>query len=148
VSQSAALVSYPIPIQKRHAGSGFSPAEKKMRMGVPATAAAGTAVVASSIGAVVPSVITASKSENAVSVLNQYRHGLNYHVVSQVGPAHAPVFTVQVEVDGQVCKLCIYPGIVSYGQLPAGSLIMFIGLSYKFATLIKLFYQFICSSAS
>ena len=111
MAQLPALVRYPIPMQKRHAGSGVFPVEKKMRMGVPATAAARTAVVASSIGAVVPSVMTASKSENAVSVLNQYRHGLNYQVVSQVGPAHAPVFTVQVEVDGQVGNMCIYPGV-------------------------------------
>jgi Double-stranded RNA binding motif len=105
VRQSAALVTYPLP--KRPAGNPVRPlmsCMKKMRMDVPATAAAKTAVVVSN-DAVMPRGTAASKSENAVSLLNQYRQGLNFQIVNQVGPAHAPIFTAHVEIDGKVCIL-------------------------------------------
>lgn len=39
--------------------------------------------------------------KNPVSILNELRTGLKYNVVEQVGPSHAPMFKVGVEVDGQ-----------------------------------------------
>uniref|UniRef100_A0A6I8N7R3 Interleukin enhancer binding factor 3 n=1 Tax=Ornithorhynchus anatinus TaxID=9258 RepID=A0A6I8N7R3_ORNAN len=37
---------------------------------------------------------------NALMRLNQLKPGLQYKLVSQTGPVHAPVFTMSVEVDG------------------------------------------------
>ncbi|CAH0559586.1 unnamed protein product [Brassicogethes aeneus] len=38
--------------------------------------------------------------KNPISVLNELRLGLKYNVLEQVGPSHAPIFKVSVEVDG------------------------------------------------
>ncbi|XP_064416780.1 interleukin enhancer-binding factor 3 homolog isoform X3 [Latimeria chalumnae] len=38
---------------------------------------------------------------NALMRLNQLKPGLQYKLVSQTGPVHAPVFTMSVEVDGK-----------------------------------------------
>uniref|UniRef100_A0A4W3HN94 Interleukin enhancer binding factor 3b n=1 Tax=Callorhinchus milii TaxID=7868 RepID=A0A4W3HN94_CALMI len=38
---------------------------------------------------------------NALMRLNQLRPGLQYKLISQTGPVHAPVFTMSVEVDGK-----------------------------------------------
>lgn len=32
--------------------------------------------------------------------LNQLKPGLQYKLVSQTGPVHAPIFTMSVEIDG------------------------------------------------
>lgn len=37
---------------------------------------------------------------NALMRLNQLKPGLQYKLVSQTGPVHAPIFTMAVEVDG------------------------------------------------
>lgn len=37
---------------------------------------------------------------NALMRLNQLKPGLQYKLVSQAGPVHAPIFTMSVEVDG------------------------------------------------
>lgn len=37
---------------------------------------------------------------NALMRLNQIRPGLQYKLLSQSGPVHAPVFTMSVDVDG------------------------------------------------
>lgn len=37
---------------------------------------------------------------NALMRLNQLKPGLQYKLVSQTGPVHAPIFTMSVEVDG------------------------------------------------
>ncbi len=39
---------------------------------------------------------------NALMRLNQIRPGLQYKLLSQSGPVHAPVFTMSVDVDGTV----------------------------------------------
>lgn len=39
---------------------------------------------------------------NALMRLNQIRPGLQYRLLSQSGPVHAPVFTMSVDVDGTV----------------------------------------------
>lgn len=36
---------------------------------------------------------------NALMKLNQLKPGLQYKLVSQTGPVHAPIFTMSVEVD-------------------------------------------------
>ena len=36
---------------------------------------------------------------NAVMRLNQYKPGLDYRLVSQVGPVHEPVFTMAVDLN-------------------------------------------------
>ncbi|XP_022185212.1 double-stranded RNA-specific editase Adar isoform X2 [Nilaparvata lugens] len=42
--------------------------------------------------------------KNAVCLLNEMKLGLNYKLVEAVGPVHCPVFTMAVEVNGQVFK--------------------------------------------
>lgn len=37
---------------------------------------------------------------NALMRLNQIRPGLQYRLLSQSGPVHAPVFTMSVDLDG------------------------------------------------
>lgn len=37
---------------------------------------------------------------NALMRLNQLKPGLQYKLISQTGPVHAPIFTMSVEVDG------------------------------------------------
>lgn len=37
---------------------------------------------------------------NALMKLNQLKPGLQYKLVSQTGPVHAPIFTMSVEIDG------------------------------------------------
>lgn len=37
--------------------------------------------------------------KNTVAMLNELRQGLIYHLESQVGPVHAPIFTMTVEVS-------------------------------------------------
>lgn len=39
---------------------------------------------------------------NALMRLNQIRPGLQYRLLSQSGPVHAPVFTMSVDLDGTV----------------------------------------------
>ncbi|XP_078541403.1 interleukin enhancer-binding factor 3 isoform X3 [Lissotriton helveticus] len=39
---------------------------------------------------------------NALMRLNQLRPGLQYRLVSQTGPVHAPLFTMAVDIDGSV----------------------------------------------
>lgn len=43
-----------------------------------------------------------SQPKNAVCALNELRPGLIYNTVSMNGPVHAPIFTISVEVNGQV----------------------------------------------
>ncbi|XP_075152294.1 double-stranded RNA-specific editase Adar-like [Haematobia irritans] len=53
---------------------------------------------------VIPDVDKGSKTshtKNAVSILNELRPGLIYRLESQVGPSHAPFFTISLEIDGQ-----------------------------------------------
>lgn len=40
--------------------------------------------------------------KNPVALLNELRRGLNYQVIQKSGPVHAPLFTIAVEIDGQV----------------------------------------------
>ncbi|XP_068235962.1 double-stranded RNA-specific editase 1 isoform X2 [Palaemon carinicauda] len=42
--------------------------------------------------------------KNPISTLNELRPGLVYSTLSMEGPSHAPMFTVAVELDGQVFK--------------------------------------------
>uniref|UniRef100_A0A8D0CKA7 Spermatid perinuclear RNA-binding protein n=1 Tax=Scleropages formosus TaxID=113540 RepID=A0A8D0CKA7_SCLFO len=46
--------------------------------------------------------IDTNQPMNALMRLNQIRPGLQYKLLSQSGPVHAPVFTMSVEVDGTV----------------------------------------------
>ncbi|XP_028912443.1 interleukin enhancer-binding factor 3-like isoform X3 [Ornithorhynchus anatinus] len=39
---------------------------------------------------------------NALMKLNQLKPGLQYKLVSQTGPVHAPIFTMSLEVDGNI----------------------------------------------
>ncbi|XP_040842230.1 interleukin enhancer-binding factor 3 isoform X2 [Ochotona curzoniae] len=41
-----------------------------------------------------------AQAMNALMRLNQLKPGLQYKLVSQTGPVHAPIFTMSVEVDG------------------------------------------------
>ncbi|XP_031434110.1 spermatid perinuclear RNA-binding protein [Clupea harengus] len=47
-------------------------------------------------------VIDSNQPMNALMRLNQIRPGLQYKLLSQSGPVHAPVFTMSVDVDGSV----------------------------------------------
>jgi len=47
----------------------------------------------------------AARCKNALQQLNELRPGLEYRVVSQTGPCHRPVFTVHVQLSGQVLSL-------------------------------------------
>lgn len=40
--------------------------------------------------------------KNPVALLNELRPGLTYQVLQKTGPVHAPLFTMSVEIDGQV----------------------------------------------
>lgn len=40
--------------------------------------------------------------KNPVALLNELRPGLSYQVLTKTGPVHAPLFTMSVEIDGQV----------------------------------------------
>lgn len=54
-------------------------------------------------GAVLDSkAIDSNQPMNALMRLNQIRPGLQYKLLSQSGPVHAPVFTMSVDVDGTV----------------------------------------------
>uniref|UniRef100_A0A4W4FAR1 Spermatid perinuclear RNA-binding protein n=1 Tax=Electrophorus electricus TaxID=8005 RepID=A0A4W4FAR1_ELEEL len=46
--------------------------------------------------------IDCNQPMNALMRLNQIRPGLQYKLLSQSGPVHAPVFTMSVDVDGSV----------------------------------------------
>uniref|UniRef100_A0A3B5L7M7 Spermatid perinuclear RNA-binding protein n=1 Tax=Xiphophorus couchianus TaxID=32473 RepID=A0A3B5L7M7_9TELE len=46
--------------------------------------------------------IDSNQPMNALMRLNQIRPGLQYRLLSQSGPVHAPVFTMSVDVDGTV----------------------------------------------
>lgn len=39
-------------------------------------------------------------TKNAVQLLNELKHGLDYQVTDQSGPVHQPSFTIQVVIDG------------------------------------------------
>ncbi|XP_071450913.1 double-stranded RNA-specific editase Adar isoform X2 [Hetaerina americana] len=69
--------------------SPFTPG-RMPRMGVPPGISSGAD----------PSVLL-TPTKNAVCALNELRPGLTYTLVSQVGPVHAPLFTISVEVNGQ-----------------------------------------------
>lgn len=45
-----------------------------------------------------------SQPANALMRLNQLKYGLQYKLVSQSGPVHAPVFEMSVDVDGTMYK--------------------------------------------
>ena len=45
-----------------------------------------------------------AQPKNAVSALNELKPGLEYKVIQQEGPTHAPTFTVQIEV-GRGCPV-------------------------------------------
>nr|2L3C_A Chain A, Double-stranded RNA-specific editase 1 [Rattus norvegicus] len=40
--------------------------------------------------------------KNALMQLNEIKPGLQYMLLSQTGPVHAPLFVMSVEVNGQV----------------------------------------------
>lgn len=42
---------------------------------------------------------------NALIVLNEYRKGLTYELVSQTGTIHSPVYTIRLTIDDQVSYL-------------------------------------------
>lgn len=46
--------------------------------------------------------IDSNQPMNALMRLNQIRPGLQYRLLSQSGPVHAPVFTMSVDLDGTV----------------------------------------------
>lgn len=46
--------------------------------------------------------IDSNQPMNALMRLNQIRPGLQYRLLSQSGPVHAPVFTMSVDLDGSV----------------------------------------------
>ena len=48
-----------------------------------------------------------SVSKNALQTLNEMMPGLQYNCIGQTGPDHRPTFTVQVEVNGQVCYVTV-----------------------------------------
>lgn len=41
------------------------------------------------------------KYKNPLQILNEFRRGIVFNLVSQEGPSHAPTITVAVELDGQ-----------------------------------------------
>lgn len=41
-----------------------------------------------------------SKHKNPLQILNEFRRGFVFNLVSQSGPSHAPTITVEVEADG------------------------------------------------
>ena len=43
-----------------------------------------------------------SVEKNALMYLNEIRPGLLFTIVGQTGPSHDPLFTIQVDLDGQV----------------------------------------------
>jgi len=53
-----------------------------------------------------------NQQQNPISLLNQYKTGLNYQVIGEHGPPHLKIFTVQLTVDEQVgatkCSLNIF----------------------------------------
>ncbi|XP_030206429.1 interleukin enhancer-binding factor 3 isoform X1 [Gadus morhua] len=68
---------------------------------------------------------------NAVMRLNQYKPGLDYRLVSQVGPVHEPVFTMAVDLNSttyeatgpskRVAKLNVATKVLQELGLPTGS---------------------------
>ncbi|KAK0130728.1 Interleukin enhancer-binding factor 3 [Merluccius polli] len=68
---------------------------------------------------------------NAVMRLNQYKPGLDYRLVSQVGPVHEPVFTMAVDLNSKtyeatgpskrVAKLNVATKVLQELGLPTGS---------------------------
>ncbi|CAL8357097.1 unnamed protein product [Boreogadus saida] len=68
---------------------------------------------------------------NAVMRLNQYKPGLDYRLVSQVGPVHEPVFTMAVDLSSttyeatgpskRVAKLNVATKVLQELGLPTGS---------------------------
>ncbi|KAG8233016.1 hypothetical protein J437_LFUL013685, partial [Ladona fulva] len=57
--------------------------------------------MAAGISSGADSSVLLTPTKNAVCALNELRPGLTYTLVSQVGPVHAPLFTISVEVNGQ-----------------------------------------------
>ncbi|KAG7277273.1 hypothetical protein CRUP_036942 [Coryphaenoides rupestris] len=68
---------------------------------------------------------------NAVMRLNQYKPGLDYRLLSQVGPVHEPVFTMAVDLNGKtyeatgpskrVAKLNVATKVLQELGLPTGA---------------------------
>jgi len=56
-----------------------------------------------------------NQHHNPISLLNQYKTGLNYQIIGDHGPPHLKVFTVQLTVDDQVgatkCSLRIFVSV-------------------------------------
>ena len=70
--------------------------------------------------------------KNALMQLNEIKPGLQYSLISQVGPVHAPVFTMQVEVNGSIFEgqgntkkkaklMCAERALESFVQFPNAS---------------------------
>jgi interleukin enhancer-binding factor 3 len=41
-------------------------------------------------------------SKNALMLLHEYKPSIEYKLVAQTGPSHRPIFTMAVEVNGQI----------------------------------------------
>lgn len=40
--------------------------------------------------------------QNPISLLNMYKNGLKYEVVSRTGPQHAPIFKISLKIDNKI----------------------------------------------
>lgn len=79
--------------------------------------------------------IDTNQPMNALMRLNQIQPGLQYKLLSQSGPVHAPVFTMSVDVDGTVyeasgsskklAKLRVAVKVLMGEQEPTGQMVRF-----------------------